>query len=180
MVAGANVILTRELNASYAAVNPAHAKLFTSPFDEDLVNVVRGMREVAKPKAGGRSVRSSRQADQSNQPVTITHAQSFEGPIPPPSVLEQYDKISPGAAERIIRMAESEVEHRHHLTRRHLESEITEARLGQILAFLIGVFTIGCGTYAATHGAELAGGFIGTGGVIGLVTTFILGRKRKS
>lgn len=135
---------------------------------------------MAKPKAGGRGVRSSQQTNQSKQSVTIARAQRFEGPIPSPAVLEQYDKILPGAAERIIRMAESEAEHRHRLTSRHLESEIAEARWGQILAFFIGVFTIGCGTYAAIQGAELAGGFIGTTGVVGLVTAFILGRKRNA
>jgi len=40
--------------------------------------------------------------------------------------------------------------------------------------------TIGCGTYAAVHGAEFAGAVIGSGGVIGLVTTFIYGRNKKT
>lgn len=30
----------------------------------------------------------------------------FQGPLPPPSVLRQYDEVAPNAAERILRMAE--------------------------------------------------------------------------
>ncbi len=35
-------------------------------------------------------------------------AASFRGPLPPPAVLREYDQISPGLAEKIIGMAESE------------------------------------------------------------------------
>lgn len=38
--------------------------------------------------------------------------QSFQGPIPPPAVLEGYERVVPGAAERILRMAEQEALHR--------------------------------------------------------------------
>jgi uncharacterized membrane protein len=41
----------------------------------------------------------------------LTH-QSFEGPIPPPAALQQYEAIVPGAAERILAMAEEESRHR--------------------------------------------------------------------
>ncbi|MEN9938264.1 MAG: hypothetical protein RLZZ387_4843 [Chloroflexota bacterium] len=43
----ARVMLERELSASYAAVRPASATLYPEPFDDDLVEAVRGMREVA-------------------------------------------------------------------------------------------------------------------------------------
>lgn len=36
----------------------------------------------------------------------------YQGPIPPPEVLEKYEKISPGFADRIVKMAEIEQEHR--------------------------------------------------------------------
>ncbi len=46
MIAGSQAILTRDLSAGYQAVNPASATLATEPFDDDLVEAVRGMREV--------------------------------------------------------------------------------------------------------------------------------------
>jgi putative ABC transport system permease protein len=51
VIAGSRVILARQMRASFAAVNPASAVLFTSPLDADLVQSVRGMpgvREVAE------------------------------------------------------------------------------------------------------------------------------------
>jgi len=104
---------------------------------------------------------------------------SFSGPIPPPQVLADYDKISPGFADRIISMAESEAKHRHTLEEKALKSQIIEIRLGQIFAFLIGSFTIAAGAFSAIRGAQIAGSIIGSGGVIGLVSVFIYGRKKQ-
>jgi uncharacterized membrane protein len=47
--------------------------------------------------------------------IEATFAQHFRGPLPPPELLEHYEKVLPGGAERIFRMAENEQEHRHAL-----------------------------------------------------------------
>lgn len=111
------------------------------------------------------------------QKKVVTHHRQFSGPLPPPSMLEAYDKVVPGAAERILTMAESEAKHRHNIENSLIKAESREIHLGQIFALIIGLTAILSGTYAATHGAPLAGTLIGAGGVIGLVTVFILGRK---
>ena len=36
----------------------------------------------------------------------------FSGPIPPPSIIEGYERVLPGSADRIISMAEKQSEHR--------------------------------------------------------------------
>ena len=46
MVAGAYAIISRELPAAYAAVNPASALMFTAPFDDDLVRVISNVNGV--------------------------------------------------------------------------------------------------------------------------------------
>lgn len=52
-------------------------------------------------------VRSDNTSD--NQEVTVQREEHlFSGPLPAPDVLRGYDDILPGAAERIIRMAEKE------------------------------------------------------------------------
>ncbi len=48
MMAGSRVILTRDLAANYAAINPAHATLYVESFGEDVVKAVRNIRAVAK------------------------------------------------------------------------------------------------------------------------------------
>ena len=38
--------------------------------------------------------------------------QEFAGPIPPPSMMKQYEETLPGSADRILKMAEKQSEHR--------------------------------------------------------------------
>jgi uncharacterized membrane protein len=82
-------------------------------------------------------------------------------------------------------MAETEQSHRHNREMREEELQrivhrglMRETTMGQIFALLIGVVAILSGTYAAVHGAQWTGSFIGGGGVVGLVTAFIVGRRR--
>lgn len=98
-------------------------------------------------------------------------------------MLKQYEAMLPGLANRIIAMAEQEAAHR-----RKIEEDIVKAQLkdaekyrvaeivGQVCGLIIGITAIGGATYSAVHGAQWTGGFIGTAGVTGLVTAFILGR----
>jgi uncharacterized membrane protein len=48
--------------------------------------------------------------------------EAWHGPLPPPESLKQYDVIVPGAAERILLMAEKEMEHRHQRENRTLRN----------------------------------------------------------
>lgn len=108
---------------------------------------------------------------------TLQVRQSFIGPLPPPEVLASYEAIQPGFAERIVRLAESEAEHRRAQERRALMAEIWEVRLGQIFGLLIGALTIVAGAWTAAQGHPITGGVIGTAGVAGLVSVFIVGRR---
>lgn len=47
------------------------------------------------------------------QLVTTTTTETFAGPVPHPDLLAKYEQIVPGAAERIIKMAENEQQVRH-------------------------------------------------------------------
>ncbi len=111
--------------------------------------------------------------------ASVQQLEISQGPLPHPEVFGQYDQILPGSAERLLRLVEQEAEHRRAMETQQLRSEIIETRIGQFMAFLIGIFTIVAGSYTALHGAQVPGAFIGSGGVIGLVTVFIYGRKRK-
>lgn len=101
-----------------------------------------------------------------------------QSPWPPPDLIERYEEKLPGSAERLIRLVEQEAEHRRALESKQLRSEIIETHVGQWMAFIVALFTIGIGAYAALHGAEWTGSIIGSGGVIGLTTVFIYGRRR--
>lgn len=104
---------------------------------------------------------------------------SVSGPIPPPSMMEQYEATLPGSADRILKMAENQSEHRQWMEKKELSLANREVHLGQVLGFAIGVIAIITGGYTALNGAPISGGFIGTAGVVGLVSVFVIGSNRK-
>jgi uncharacterized membrane protein len=111
----------------------------------------------------------------------------FSGPMPHPDLLGRYEQICPGSADRIIRMAEQEAEHRRSAERTIIDAQIvdmnkqhTESRRGQICALVITLAALAAGVYTAMAGHEVAGSIIGVGGIGGIVTTFILGRQTPS
>lgn len=131
---------------------------------------------------------SSRDAQEEDSSLSqnISASIQFTGPIPPPIILEQYNRILPDAANRILAMAEREQEHRHKMQEKLIDSQVldqrqerTERRVGQNYGLTIGIVAIISGSITAILGSSLAGGFIGSAGVIGLVAVFVLGRREQ-
>lgn len=105
-------------------------------------------------------------------------------PFPAPELLAAYEAITPGAADRIFKRIETEATHRHAMEAKALAAQIADAkaqrtaeRLGQVFGLAVALFTVGAASYTAVHGAQVAGSIIGTGGLIGLVAVFIMGRR---
>jgi len=78
--------------------------------------------------------------------------QSFSGPLPPPAVLMGYEEIVPGAAERIIAMAEGEQKHRHKIETLVSRKTMALRGKGQIFAFLISLSVISAATFFGSIG----------------------------
>lgn len=70
----------------------------------------------------------------------VSQTEAWHGPLPPPESLKQYDVIVPGAAERILLMAEKEMEHRHQRENRTLKYNGRLIIVSTILAFLCVIF----------------------------------------
>ena len=111
--------------------------------------------------------------------LLLAVSQEFAGPIPPPSMMKQYEETLPGSADRILKMAENQSEHRQSLEKKKSSFSNREVHIGQVLGFFIGVIAIVTGGYVALSGAQIPGGFIGTAGVVGLVAVFVIGSNRK-
>ena len=104
---------------------------------------------------------------------------SFSGPLPPPDDLKKYNEILPGAADRIMTMAEKEQSHRHDSDRILIEGEIRTTRFGQVFGFIIALFGFGVAIFMAYLGLSWAsfGVFFTTIGSI--VYTFVTGKKKR-
>lgn len=64
----------------------------------------------------------------------LVRRQQFSGPLPPPNILAEYDKIVPGAAEEIIRMSSEQRRHTMGIEKSLAESEINRVRRALDLA----------------------------------------------
>jgi uncharacterized membrane protein len=71
----------------------------------------------------------------------------FSGPIPPPQIFAGYDKALPNGADRVMKMAEREQEHRHKMEDTIVGKESFEKRAGLIFAFILASFTLGVSAY---------------------------------
>ena len=98
------------------------------------------------------------------------------GPLPSPDILQGYDHVVPGAAERIVVMAENEAKHRHDMDRRVLSADESFLRRGQWCGFSLGIAGLVTSLAALYLGSPDVAKVIGTTTVLGLAAVFVIGR----
>jgi uncharacterized membrane protein len=115
-----------------------------------------------------------------HQQSVAMRTESFTGPLPPPALLEQYELLSPGFAERIIASWEAETAHRHDLEKKVVAAEIEaqaqvpkEIRRGQYLAFILAIAFLIAGVVLVFAGAGVAGTIISGSGFVGVIIAFL-------
>jgi uncharacterized membrane protein len=81
----------------------------------------------------------------------------YSGPLPPPEALDRYNQILPGAAERIITMAESQHSHRQGLEKHVIMSNVAAQKLGTILGFIVAMTVVLGGMWLVHDGKSVAG-----------------------
>lgn len=109
----------------------------------------------------------------------IARSELFSGPLPPPQVLEKYNQVVPGAADRIIAMAESQSKHRQDLELKVITADIRSAKLGLWFGLIIGLTAIIGGVSCIIMGGEIGGSVIGGTGITGLVGVFVYGSTQR-
>src|SRR4051812_38825698 len=114
--------------------------------------------------------------NQDQSEYEVVHASySFSGPLPPPAVLAQYEKISSGSAEKMINLSIDQARHRMDLENKVVASDIRDSKIGLILAFGIGMAGFVACIFLAKLGYGTASSIIGGGTLIALVGSFIYG-----
>jgi uncharacterized membrane protein len=108
-------------------------------------------------------------------------AASFSyGPLPPPEALERYNQILPGAADRILAMAERQEQHRQEMEGRVIASNVSSQKLGLKLGFVIAMAAIVGGIWLALAGKSGAGLTSIIAALAALVGVFVYGKKHQS
>ena len=68
--------------------------------------------------------------------VQHTETHSYQGPIPRPQDFAEYERVLPGAADRILKMAENQATHRQGMERSALRGDIAKSMMGTVLAYI--------------------------------------------
>ena len=104
---------------------------------------------------------------------------SWEGPLPPPKALQQFEEIVPGAAGRILEMAEKQSDHRIQMEKTVIVGDSRRSYLGLFLAFILSAAIIGGGIYLLINDHDWAGGVLIGLDVVGLAAVFVYGPKSR-
>ncbi len=112
------------------------------------------------------------QAAPGQQSLTISASQ-YAGPIPPPQMLAGYEEIVPGAADRILKMAESQASHRQALEHHVITSDARRAWAGLAVGGTLSLVLILAGAYLVAAGHDWAGATIVTGTLVALAGTYL-------
>ncbi|QES93109.1 DUF2335 domain-containing protein [Empedobacter brevis] len=111
--------------------------------------------------------------------MTVMQSQSVHrsGPLPSPEDLDHYNNIIPDGANRIMQMAEDQLKHRLIIEKSVVSSNNNDSRNGQLFGFILSLICIGSSVYLGINNKEVLAGVIATTTIIGLITTFVLGKK---
>lgn len=106
---------------------------------------------------------------------------SYSGPIPPPALLKGYEDILPGSADRILKMAEKQSDHRREIEKIAVESGARDSRLGIICGTIVCITVCITGIVLSllTESAAL-GAFLSLSSLASLVGVFIYGTRSNS
>lgn len=130
------------------------------------------MSPVADPSAGSAG-RTSR-ADRGAGPAAPT------GPLPSPDAVQRYEQVLPGAADRIMKLIESQAEHRMDMETSLVEGALRTERLGQVFGLSIVVLVFAVSAWLIDGGHGISGTVLGVTDLVALIAVFLRGRGDSS
>ncbi len=97
------------------------------------------------------------------------------GPLPPVETFEGYERVCPGAASDILKMAQQQQSHQHALELLELRGEILNRRLGMLSGVLVVAMVMGAIIYALMQQAWAPAAILASIGLVSLVAVFVNG-----
>ena len=104
-------------------------------------------------------------------------ALQYQGPLPPPAMMEDYERIIPNGADRLMRLLEKQTDHRIAMEDRVVAAEISVVSRGQKIAASLSVIFGVIACILGYFGHDWLAGAIGVTTIIGLAVVFVLGRE---
>lgn len=103
-------------------------------------------------------------------------ASTYSGPIPPAGQLREYEEVLPGSADRILRMAENQADHRQDIEKIAVKGGSRRSWWGLWTGFAVAVIALILASILILNNHDWAGVTLGTGDLVALVTVFVIGR----
>jgi len=107
--------------------------------------------------------------------LAVTRQEMFSGPMPHPDILARYDEIVPGAAERILVMAENQAKHRQEIEKLVVQSKVNDSKRGLNYGFIISLAFLFVAAFLGYMGREIVASVLGAIDIVALASTFIYG-----
>lgn len=107
----------------------------------------------------------------------IAVQQTWQGPIPSPKQLAEFEAIKPGLANRIVSMAEDEGVHSRLIERRALNWSIAAQLVGQVFGLGIALACLYAAYWLAMAGHDAVAGILGGATLTTVALAFLRWRK---
>ena len=114
--------------------------------------------------------------DVATRALSIICQEYYEGPVPHPKIIREYEAVLPGSADRILKMAEKQQEHRIVLETKNIDNHLKINRRGQIFGFVVFILGIILSLIFALLDMKTFAGIFATGTVVVIITLFINGK----
>lgn len=110
----------------------------------------------------------------------VVRGETHSGPLPHPDILRQYAELIEHGADRIMRMAEQQAEHRMKQEDRVVRANVRAQTMGQIFGFILGLIGLIGGLVLVFRGRDISGFVLMLGALASLAGVFISGKKRQT
>ena len=101
------------------------------------------------------------------------------GPLPPPADLREYDSIVPGAADRIIAMAESRVAHQQRMEEQQSRRDSRHSFVGVGAGLLVTLFVVSLSGWLIDNGHAIYGTVLASTNLASLAAVFVVGSRQR-
>jgi uncharacterized membrane protein len=99
----------------------------------------------------------------------------YSGPLPPPVILEGYDKLVPGSAKQILDDAHRQTSHRIAIERTVITSDVRKSYLGLAAGWTTAIYGLTWAGMLVLQGHPIAGTVLGGADLVALVSVFVYG-----
>jgi uncharacterized membrane protein len=138
---------------------------------EVIIDATEGLPEPQREAARGAAFRLAMQ---------VSYTESFTSPMPPPAVMRGYEDIHAGAFDRILSLTERQMEHRHQIENKVIDSDITQAHRGLDRGFIVVMTVLIGGIVLLGMGRDISGLILSVGSLVGLGGLFVYASSRRN